>query len=129
MTKIEAGKMNFEVVDISIDSLHKRITGPFEAQAEAKGLEFVSTFEGEMPTVVRGDPLRVCQVVQNLLSNAVKFTEAGRILYTVRAQRISDQRVRFQFVVQDSGAGIASRPPLTRPISRARALKSMGLFR
>ncbi|WP_313011724.1 ATP-binding protein [Brevundimonas sp.] len=108
MTKIEAGKMNFEVVDISIDSLHKRITGPFEAQAEAKGLEFVSTFEGEMPTVVRGDPLRVCQVVQNLLSNAVKFTEAGRILYTVRAQRISDQRVRFQFVVQDSGAGIAS---------------------
>ncbi|WP_428063830.1 ATP-binding protein [Brevundimonas sp.] len=108
MTKIEAGKMNFEVVDISIDSLHKRITGPFEAQAEAKGLEFISTFEGEMPTVVRGDPLRVCQVVQNLLSNAVKFTEAGRILYTVRAQRISDQRVRFQFVVQDSGAGIAS---------------------
>ena len=108
MTKIEAGKMNFEVVDIAIDSLHKRITGPFEAQAEAKGLEFVSTFEGEMPTVVRGDPLRVCQVVQNLLSNAVKFTEAGRIHYTVRAQRISDQRVGFQFIVQDSGAGIAS---------------------
>ena len=108
MTKIEAGKMNFEVVDVVLDSLHKRITGPFEAQAEAKGLEFVSTFEGEMPTVVRGDPLRVCQVVQNLLSNAVKFTEAGRIHYIVRAHRISDQRVRFQFVVQDSGAGIAS---------------------
>ena len=108
MTKIEAGKMNFEVVDVSIDSLHKRITGPFEAQAEAKGLEFVSTFEGETPTVVRGDPLRVCQVVQNLLSNAVKFTEAGRIHYTVRSHRISDQRVRLQFIVQDSGAGIAA---------------------
>ena len=108
MTKIEAGKMNFEVVDIAVDSLHKRITGPFEAQAEAKGLEFVSTFEGVIPTVVRGDPLRVCQVVQNLLSNAVKFTEAGQIHYTVRGHRVSDQRVRFEFIVKDSGTGIAA---------------------
>lgn len=108
MTKIEAGKMNFEVVDIAVDSLHKRITGPFEAQAEAKGLEFVSTLEGEIPTVVRGDPLRVCQVVQNLLSNAVKFTEAGQIHYIVRGHRVSDQRVRFEFIVKDSGTGIAA---------------------
>jgi signal transduction histidine kinase/CheY-like chemotaxis protein len=108
MTKIEAGKMNFEVVDIVIDGLNKRITGPFEAQAEAKGLTFVTTVDGEIPTVVRGDPLRVCQVVQNLLSNAVKFTETGEIHYLVRGHRISDQRVRFEFVVQDSGAGIAA---------------------
>ena len=108
MTKIEAGKMNFEIVDIVIDGLNKRITGPFEAQAEAKGLTFVTTVEGEIPTVVRGDPLRVCQVVQNLLSNAVKFTEAGEIHYLVRGHRVSDQRVRFEFVVQDSGAGIAA---------------------
>ena len=108
MTKIEAGKMNFEVIDIAVDSLHKRITGPFEAQAEAKGLEFVSTLEGEIPTVVRGDPLRVCQVVQNLLSNAVKFTEAGQIHYIVRGHRVSDQRVRFEFIVKDSGTGIAA---------------------
>lgn len=108
MTKIEAGKMNFEVVDIVIEGLNKRITGPFEAQAEAKGLTFVTTVEGEIPTVVRGDPLRVCQVVQNLLSNAVKFTETGEIHYLVRGHRISDQRVRFEFVVQDSGAGIAA---------------------
>ena len=108
MTKIEAGKMNFEVVDIAVDSLHKRITGPFEAQAEAKGLEFVSTLEGEIPTVVRGDPLRVCQVVQNLLSNAVKFTEGGQIHYIVRGHRVSDQRVRFEFIVKDSGTGIAA---------------------
>ncbi|MCW0045333.1 response regulator [Brevundimonas sp. BT-123] len=108
MTKIEAGKMNFEAVDIVIEGLNKRITGPFEAQAEAKGLTFVTTVEGEIPTVVRGDPLRVCQVVQNLLSNAVKFTETGEIHYLVRGHRISDQRVRFEFVVQDSGAGIAA---------------------
>ncbi|WP_299176013.1 ATP-binding protein [uncultured Brevundimonas sp.] len=107
MTKIEAGKMTFEVVDVVVADLHRRISGPFEAQAEAKGLTFISTFEGEVPCVVRGDPLRVCQVVQNLLSNAVKFTDSGNVHYVVRGRRISDKRVGFEFSVTDSGAGIS----------------------
>jgi len=107
MTKIEAGKMTFEVIDVSTDDLHRRVTGPFVAQAEAKGLEFRSTFVGETPAVVRGDPLRVCQVIQNLLSNAVKFTDAGVIDYRVESTRINDRRVAFAFSVTDSGAGIA----------------------
>jgi signal transduction histidine kinase/CheY-like chemotaxis protein len=107
MTKIEAGKMTFEVIDINLEDLHRRITGPFMAQAEAKGLEFRSSFEGETPAVVRGDPLRVCQVLQNLLSNAVKFTEAGSVEYVVKSRRISDRRCAFDFSVTDSGAGIA----------------------
>jgi len=113
MTKIEAGKMSFDVVDVQVDDLHRRILGPFEAQAEAKGLTLTSAFEGELPAVVRGDPLRVCQVVQNLLSNAVKFTDQGEIRYIVRGTRISDRRVRFDFSVKDSGSGI-SREDLDR---------------
>jgi signal transduction histidine kinase/CheY-like chemotaxis protein len=113
MTKIEAGKMSFDVVDVQVDDLHRRILGPFEAQAEAKGLMLTSAFEGELPAVVRGDPLRVCQVVQNLLSNAVKFTDQGEIRYIVRGTRISDRRVRFDFSVTDSGSGI-SREDLDR---------------
>jgi signal transduction histidine kinase/ActR/RegA family two-component response regulator len=113
MTKIEAGKMSFDVVDVQMEDLHRRVIGPFEAQAEAKGLKLVSTFEGEIPAVVRGDPLRVCQVVQNLLSNAVKFTDRGEIRYTVRGRRISERRVGFDFSVTDSGSGI-SREDLDR---------------
>ena len=108
MTKIEAGKMTFEVVDVSIEDLHKRVTGPFQAQAEAKGLSFSARFEGEVPAVVRGDPLRVCQVIHNLLSNAVKFTDAGEVTYVVHGVRLGDDRVRFDFAVTDSGAGIAA---------------------
>lgn len=108
MTKIEAGKMNFEVVDVIVEDLHRRVSGPFQAQAEAKGLKFISRFEGATPAVVRGDPLRVCQVVQNLLSNAVKFTDAGEVVYTVRSHRIGDRRVRFDFAVSDSGSGISA---------------------
>jgi len=107
MTKIEAGRMNFESIDIQLDDLHRRIVGPFEAQAEAKGLRFVSEFEGDTPAVVRGDPLRACQVVQNLLSNAVKFTESGDIRFVTRSRRISERRVAFEFAVHDSGAGIS----------------------
>jgi len=107
MTKIEAGKMTFEIVDISIEDLHKRVTGPFQAQAEAKGLTFNARFEGDIPAVVRGDPLRVCQVIHNLLSNAVKFTDNGEVSYVVRGERLESGRVRFDFAVTDSGAGIA----------------------
>ncbi|MBU3972696.1 MAG: response regulator, partial [Alphaproteobacteria bacterium] len=107
MTKIEAGKMTFEVVDVSIEDLHKRVTGPFQAQAEAKGLTFNARFEGDIPAVVRGDPLRVCQVIHNLLSNAVKFTDKGEVAYVVRGERLENDRVRFDFEVTDSGAGIA----------------------
>lgn len=107
MTKIEAGKMTFEIVDVSVEDLHKRVTGPFQAQAEAKGLTFSARFEGDTPAVVRGDPLRVCQVIHNLLSNAVKFTDSGEVAYTVRSERISDDRVLFAFSVKDSGAGIS----------------------
>ncbi len=107
MTKIEAGKMTFEVVDVSLEDLHKRVTGPFQAQAEAKGLNFTARFEGDVPAVVRGDPLRVCQVIHNLLSNAVKFTDRGDVTYVVRGERLDHNRVRFDFVVTDSGAGIS----------------------
>ncbi|NBB52060.1 response regulator [Rhizobium sp. CRIBSB] len=107
MTKIEAGKMTFEVVDVAIEDLHKRVVGPFQAQAESKGLTFRTEFDGETPAIVRGDPLRVCQVIHNLLSNAVKFTDRGEIVYTVRSERVSDRRVRFDFQVTDSGAGIS----------------------
>ncbi|WP_421731501.1 ATP-binding protein [Brevundimonas sp.] len=108
MTKIEAGKMQFDVVDVSLQDMHTRATGPFTAQAEAKNITFVSSFAGETPTVVRGDPLRVCQVIQNLLSNAIKFTEpGGRVDYTITSTRISDKRVAFEYRIKDSGSGIA----------------------
>lgn len=107
MTKIEAGRMNFESVDVNLEDLHRRIVGPFEAQAEAKGLEFIAEFEGDVPAVVRGDPLRVCQVVQNLLSNAVKFTDQGTVRFVTRGRRVSERRVVFEFAVIDSGSGIS----------------------
>ncbi|MFN4288394.1 MAG: ATP-binding protein [Brevundimonas sp.] len=107
MTKIEAGKMSFETVDVDVQELHQRVIGPFMAQAQSKGLDFTHEMTGEVPATVRCDPLRVCQVLHNLLSNAVKFTEAGKVHYGVEATRIGEDRVRFRFAVTDQGPGIA----------------------
>lgn len=107
LTKIEAGKMSFEVVDIDLDALHRRLLSPFEAQARAKGLKITPVFTGEIPAIVRGDPLRVSQILSNLLSNAVKFTEKGEIKYGMFGRRIADNRVAFEFSVQDTGGGIS----------------------
>ncbi len=107
LTKIEAGKMAFEVVDIELEELHHRLLQPFEAQAKAKGLSMVPVFEGEVPSIVRGDPLRVSQILSNLLSNAIKFTDKGQITYRVFGRRLTDARVAFEFSVTDTGAGIS----------------------
>lgn len=107
MTKIEAGKMTFEVVDVDMAELARRGSAAFAAQAEAKGIRFVMATEGEVPQVVRGDPLRVGQVIQNLLSNAVKFTDEGEVRYIIRGERLSERRCRLAFEVKDSGSGIA----------------------
>ena len=107
MTKIEAGKMNFEAVDVDVAELKERIVGPFAAQAETKGLKFVVEEIGELPAVVRGDPLRVCQVLHNLLANAVKFTDEGEVRYRVETTKLSESRVGFRFSVIDTGPGIS----------------------
>jgi len=106
MTKIEAGKMTFEVVDVDMAELARRGSAAFAAQAEAKGIRFATATEGEVPRVVRGDPLRVGQVIQNLLSNAVKFTDVGEVRYAIRGERLSERRCRLAFEVSDSGSGI-----------------------
>lgn len=108
MTKIEAGRMRFETVDIALDDLHRRVSSPFVALAEAKGVELRSRFSGDTPAVVRGDPLRVGQIIQNLLSNAVKFTDRGVVDYEIHSVKLSDRRVRFNFIVSDSGPGISA---------------------
>lgn len=108
LAKIEAGKMTFEVVDVDIAELARRGSAAFAAQAEAKGIRFVMECDGEVPTVVRGDSLRVGQVIQNLLSNAVKFTDEGEVRYTIRGERLGERRCRLAFEVRDTGLGISA---------------------
>ena len=108
MTKIEAGRMEFDNADVDFGELHERVSGVASAQAQAKELSYRTELTGDLPAIVRGDPVRVGQILQNLLSNAIKFTSEGEIVFRVNGERIADDRVRFTFAVTDTGPGIAS---------------------
>jgi two-component system, sensor histidine kinase and response regulator len=82
-SKIEAGKLTFEAIDFDLrDTLESTIEMLAE-RAQKKNLELACWIDTDVPTLLRGDPGRVRQVLANLLSNAVKFTEKGDILVRV----------------------------------------------
>ncbi|WP_299175288.1 ATP-binding protein [uncultured Brevundimonas sp.] len=108
ITKIEAGKMELDLADVETDTLMTRLTGPFRAQAEARGLTFVTETRGALPPVLRLDPLRLAQVTHNLLANAIKFTPQGEVRLILEGEARDDGRVGLRLCVVDSGIGIAS---------------------
>ena len=108
ITKIEAGKMDLAVQSTEAASLVDRLVGPFEAQARAKGLGFKREINGDLPALIRVDPLRLAQIVHNLLGNAVKFTAQGAVCLTVSTQRLETGHARLTVAVDDSGIGMAA---------------------
>jgi len=102
LSKIEAGRLELEVVDFDLDAVALGLTGAFAPLAEAKGLAFDLAVEPPAAGAWRGDPLRVRQILYNLVSNAVKFTQAGAI-----AVRLSATDEGLRFAVRDSGIGMS----------------------
>ncbi|MBE7555917.1 MAG: PAS domain S-box protein [Anaerolineales bacterium] len=110
LSKIEAGRMDLHPVTFRVNEFLQMIADMARLQAEQKELAFKYDILSPLPTVVRGDPRRLRQVLLNLLSNAVKFTEQGQVTFSVSATE-ADLREQseylFRFEVADSGIGIA----------------------
>ena len=105
-SKFEAGKLTVTPTDFDLRGLVDEVTALHRAPAQLKGVGLVLAFEGALPKTVRGDGLRLRQVVSNLVSNAVKFTERGEVRVVVTLASAEPLRVRFS--VADTGIGIAS---------------------
>ncbi len=123
VTKIEAGKMELSQALVEAETLPQRLVGPFAAQAEAKGLRFVTETTGDWPALVRADVLRLAQVSHNLLANAIKFTTAGEVGLRLDGRRAGDGRLDLRLEVRDSGIGIApeDQAALFQPFSQVDA--------
>ena len=111
-SKIEAGRLEFEAVDFSLDALIERLRDLFSPEAEAKGLLLGFEIDPDLPPWYRGDPGRIQQILANLIGNAIKFTDEGEIYVFVEGKgppRASGgEPVRtLRFEVADSGIGIA----------------------
>jgi signal transduction histidine kinase/DNA-binding response OmpR family regulator/HPt (histidine-containing phosphotransfer) domain-containing protein len=106
-SKIEAGQMELESVDFDLAVLVEDVLAMFAQQAESKNLELVAQFiPHDAPLTLRGDPLRLHQIVLNLVSNAIKFTEKGEVVVRVALVERNGPKVALRLSVEDTGIGI-----------------------
>src|SRR5471030_3339255 len=106
-SKIEAGKMDLEVLDFTLDALLANIASQLGEHAAAKRLELVCEIWPGLSHQLRGDPLRLEQVLLNFTGNAIKFSENGKIHLRVRPLEERDTSVLVRFEVQDMGIGMS----------------------
>ncbi|AXX95581.1 response regulator [Arcobacter ellisii] len=106
-SKIEAGKMHFEKIDFSLDDILSNISSLFTFQTQEKGLELLFDIDTTLPLALKGDALRLNQVLTNLLSNAIKFTSKGEVILSIKQLSKNENEVEIRFDVKDSGIGIS----------------------
>ncbi len=107
LTKIEAGRMELEVVDFDPAATLSEVVSLLAIRAEARGLALGLQLAPDLPTGLRGDPSRLRQLLFNLVGNALKFTERGRVDVDARQHPLPDGRCELRVSVRDTGIGIA----------------------
>lgn len=106
LTKVEAGKLELEEVEFDLDDQLEVLASMFSELVKDKDIEVIFSKDRSIPDYLRGDPLRLGQVIINLVSNAVKFTERGQI--EVKLTLVTAQPLLVNFEVRDTGIGISS---------------------
>ena len=105
-SKIEAGKMDMETIDFRLDDVLSNVANVTTVKAEDKGLELLISRAADIPVVLKGDPLRLGQILLNLADNAIKFTAEGEVVIGVEAIEVRKNDVILRFFVRDTGVGL-----------------------
>jgi PAS domain S-box-containing protein len=105
-SKIEAGKLELETLDFDLPDLLDDFAAGLAVHAHGKGLEFICAADPEVPSLLRGDPGRLRQILTNIGGNAVKFTHSGEVAIRVSMEAETDDDVLLRFSVRDTGIGI-----------------------
>jgi CheY-like chemotaxis protein len=103
LSKIEAGKLELEIIPTSLLELVEDIRATIDIQARKRGLDFLIDYRFPLPETIKTDSLRIKEILLNLCNNAIKFTPEGSIRLTV--DWASDAR-RLTFSVLDTGIGM-----------------------
>ncbi len=106
-SKLEAGKTVLDSAAFHLPSVVSEVLRSLAFLAHQKGLELTEHIAPDVPADLRGDPVRLGQVLINLVGNAIKFTEQGEVSVEVSVQTATNDRVCLQFAVRDTGIGIA----------------------
>jgi signal transduction histidine kinase/CheY-like chemotaxis protein/HPt (histidine-containing phosphotransfer) domain-containing protein len=122
-SKIEANKLELESVGLNLKEIVDSVTRLLAKNAEAKGLRFSASIDPNVRLAMRGDPVRLRQVLTNLVSNAIKFTERGSVSIELKKRGDSRTHSELLFSVRDTGVGIPSevQAKLFKPFTQADA--------
>lgn len=104
-SKIEAGKLQIESIEFDIDDVLENLTTVVSSKIEENANELIISADRSIPSALRGDPLRLGQILINLVGNAAKFTERGEVVVDV-ARVLEDGREWLHFSVRDTGMGM-----------------------
>jgi PAS domain S-box-containing protein len=107
-SKIEAGKLTLENAEFELQTVLDSVADLIGDKTSAKGLELVFQTDHGVPSHLRGDSLRLGQILINYCNNAVKFTEYGEIHITISLKEQSEIDVLLHFAVRDTGIGLTS---------------------
>ena len=105
-SKLEADRLELETTSFNLRELLETVIQLMERAADSKGLRLNLQIDPAVRLPVRGDPVRLRQVLGNLLSNAVKFTDRGTVAVSVRRVGETAAQHQLHFEVRDSGIGI-----------------------
>jgi PAS domain S-box-containing protein len=121
LSKVEAGKLDFEKQEVPIEEILTDITTLLHLQALEKGISLIVSADGPIPATIQTDPLRLRQILMNIVGNALKFTERGSIEVKVKTVPGPDGKMLLAFVVTDTGPGITPEQAqkLFKPFSQA----------
>jgi signal transduction histidine kinase/CheY-like chemotaxis protein len=106
-SRIEAGHLELDPIRFNLRDLVESTLKVFAAKAHEKGLELLGDVRPEVPEFVLGDITRLQQVLVNLIGNAIKFTATGEVALAANLVRSHEDSVELEFVVRDTGIGIA----------------------
>jgi signal transduction histidine kinase len=107
LSKIEAGQMLVEAVEVDMPALLSEIASLMRVRAAAKGLSFELVYQTPVPERVTTDPTRLRQILLNLIGNGIKFTERGGVQLRISTLDPANDTARLRVAVEDSGIGIA----------------------
>ena len=107
-SKIEAGEMQLETLNFEFTKCLEEVVDLLTSQAKAKQLELSLKLDHKLPQFLKGDPVRLRQILLNLVGNAIKFTPAGKIEIQARLQSETEQTACIYLSVIDTGIGISA---------------------
>lgn len=109
LSKVESGHLELEEADFPLRATVEGVVELMRHRAKAKGVTLRLKYGASLPPNLRGDALRLRQVLLNLVSNGLKFTEQGHVELQVDRAGREEGRIHVRFSVQDTGIGMSPR--------------------